>query len=79
MAFTPDPSVADRLLDHYNDADGMEVKVTLRIGTHAWNIPNHVEERAVQIRVTRDGRYDPVSSSILPVMFVSRIVDALLS
>lgn len=55
-----------------------EVTMTIEAGTHDWNDPSRQPERAVRIRVDRGGKYDAISSSIIPVWALPEVLEVAL-
>jgi hypothetical protein len=65
-----------RELDTYDDT-----VIKLEAGTHNWNEGESEGEGdpAIRVRVDRNGAYDPISSSIIPIGYLSRVVEIALA
>lgn len=64
-----------RALESYDDG----TVITLEAGTHNWNESEHEGDPAIRVRVDRNGVYDPISSSIIPIGFLPRVLEIALA
>jgi hypothetical protein len=49
--------------------------VTLEAGTHNWNDSENQGDPAIRVRIDRNGNYDPISSSIIPIGYLPPVLE----
>jgi len=75
MAFWREEEIDEVVL---RDGASSGDRIVVWAGYSDWGKPEeHPEgDPAIQIRITRDGHFDPISSSTIPVGYVGQVVEA---